>query len=152
MTDLTSKNDLASREYWEERAKNSGPRLNAVLVDTRAQRHEDYIKKFLSQFKNMTALDVACGYGRFAECFDNYMGIDFSQNFIDMAEARNPGKKFRCMDAHTGDVGKYDIVFAVISLTSLKQTPEQFFERWKDHAKFAVFVFEVERFYFFPKL
>lgn len=152
MTDFTSKNDLASRDYWEDRAKDKGAKLEAVFVDVRAQGHENYIKTFLSKFRDMSALDVACGYGRFADCFENYTGIDFSQNFIDMAQKANPEKNFKCVDAHTVELGKYDIVFSVISLSSLKQTPEEFYEKWKDTAKFAIFVFEVDRFYFYPKL
>ena len=57
--------NLTSNSYWEDRAKQYQDSLEAVLVDVKAQRHEDIVKNFLSRFSSMSALDVACGYGRF---------------------------------------------------------------------------------------
>lgn len=123
------------------------------MVDVKAQRHEDIVKNFLSRFSSMSAIDVACGYGRFSCCFENYIGIDFCKEFIDIAQRNNPNKRFFCVDAHSEvDLFQADIVFSVISLSSLDMTPQEFNQRWKDNARFAVMVFELDTFYIFPKL
>ena len=100
----------------------------------------------------MKALDVACGYGRFSECFYKYTGIDFCEEFINIAKERNPGKNFYVANAHEGTEETYDIIFSVIALSSLNMTAQQFNEKWKDKAKYAVIVFEIDEFYFFPKI
>lgn len=111
------------------------------------------VKDILSTFKNMSALDVACGYGRFAECFKEYTGIDFCEEFIVVAKRDNPNKLFICVDAHSeNSIEPVDIVFSVISLSSLNMTPQEFNEKWNRYAKYAVMVFEVDEFFIFPKL
>jgi len=39
-------------------------------------------------------LDAACGYGRLAHNFKNYVGVDFSPDFIAEAKKLNPSKEF----------------------------------------------------------
>ncbi|MBP7119006.1 class I SAM-dependent methyltransferase [Candidatus Woesebacteria bacterium] len=144
--------ELTSKTYWEERAKEYKSNINSVLVDRRALGHEKIVKEYLSPYKNLSALDVACGYGRFSTCFDNYTGIDFCEEFINIAKDKFKDKKFECVDAHETNIDQYDIVFAVIAMSSLNMTPQEFNAYYKDYAKVAVMVFELDTFYIFPKL
>lgn len=100
----------------------------------------------------MSAIDIACGYGRFSTCFEKYKGIDFCDEFIKIAKEKYPGKDFESLDAHETDIDQYDIVFAVIAMSSLSMTPQEFNDKYKDYARYAVMVFEVDTFYIFPKL
>ncbi len=144
--------DRTSNEYWEKRSETYKDNINSVLVDNVALIHEKAVKDFLKRFGSMSALDVACGYGRFADCFDDYTGIDFCKNFIEIAKKNKPSKRFILGDAHQGVDGTFDIVFAVIALSSLNMTAKEFNDKWKHKARYGVIVLEVEEFYFFPKL
>lgn len=39
-------------------------------------------------------LDAGCGYGRMSELFNNYLGVDFSPDFIKLASEKYPNKDF----------------------------------------------------------
>lgn len=143
---------LASKDFWESRSSEYKSNINSVLIDRKAIGHQETVKKFLSPFKAMSAVDVACGYGRFSDCFDKYTGIDFCEKFIEIAKEKNPGKNFVLANAHTYDFEPVDIVFSVISLSSLIMTPWDFNDKFKDKAKYAVMVFELNDFYIFPKI
>ena len=39
-------------------------------------------------------LDAGCGYGRLAPLIDEYVGVDFSSDFIDIAKKKYPNKTF----------------------------------------------------------
>lgn len=39
-------------------------------------------------------LDAGCGYGRSSVYFDDYVGVDFSPDFIAKAKSKYPGKTF----------------------------------------------------------
>ena len=96
-------------------------------------------------------LDVACGPGRFAQIFEKYVGIDFSEGMLKVAREKNPTKRFEQIDVRTEKIeGKFDIVFEVISLSSLKMTPEQFYGKWKGVAREFVICFEPDKFDIFP--
>lgn len=119
-----------------------------VLADTRAGKHDEMVRSFLKQFSNNSALEISCGFGRMANEIPDYRGIDFSEEMI--RRANNP--KCIVADAHEYLPDKnYDVIFEVISLSSLNQTPTEFFERWKKYANKYVICFEVDTFYIFPK-
>jgi ubiquinone/menaquinone biosynthesis C-methylase UbiE len=44
--------------------------------------------------KDDKVLDAGCGYGRWADKFDNYVGVDFSPDFIERAKKKYPNKEF----------------------------------------------------------
>lgn len=93
--------------------------------------------------------DICCGYGQFASLFrpDKYVGIDFSEEMVKLAEQKNPGYDFALGDIRTMPFSSVrDIIFEVNSLHSLKWTPEQFFERFKPFAKVAVACLEADQF------
>ena len=141
--------DLTSKTYWNERAKQYGATLDGVLVDVKAKKHELLVKDVLRPFKDGSGLDIACGYGRFSDCFTDYTGVDFSEEMTKL------GNNLITADVHS-DLSwareSYDVVFCVIALSSLKMTPQEFNEKFKHLAKKAVMVFELDEFYIFPKL
>jgi len=51
-------------------------------------------KKILGQYRDKKVLDAGCGYGRSSEWFTNYVGIDFSPDFIEKAKELYPDKEF----------------------------------------------------------
>jgi hypothetical protein len=116
-----------------------------VMADVKATEHERRVKTFLQLWKDKDVLDVCCGYGRFAEGMNNYEGFDFSEEFV--RQANHPHVYLG--DAHEDIEGMWDVVFESISLSSLKMTPEQFYEKWKHKAREYVACFELDRFYIF---
>jgi ubiquinone/menaquinone biosynthesis C-methylase UbiE len=44
--------------------------------------------------KDANVLDAGCAYGRWADLFENYIGIDLSPDFIKLAEGKHKDKKF----------------------------------------------------------
>ena len=141
--------DLTSKSYWSKRAKKYGAELDCVLVDYRAEEHQKLVEAILEPYKGLSVLDVACGYGRFSPLFKHYTGIDFCSEMIMLAKDKYPDKRF----LEASDIGEtFDVVFAVIALSSLKMTPQEFNDKWKAKANKAVMVFEVDTFYIFPKL
>lgn len=141
--------NLADKTYWNERAKEYGATLNGVLLDVRAEEHEKQVKKILELYKNCSALDVACGYGRFSDCFTDYTGVDFCEEMTKL------GKNLIIADIHK-DLSwarpSYDIIFCVIALSSLKMTPQEFNDKFQPLVSKMIIVFELNEFYFFPKV
>lgn len=119
-----------------------------LFEDGRFDEYERRVKELLYAWEDYRVLDVACGYGRFAPIFEDYTGIDFSSEMVALAEKKNPGKTFVCEDAKRVNLGhkKYDIVFEVNSLKSLDMTPEEFFEKYYDHARIAIACLEADQF------
>lgn len=54
--------------------------------------HERIIKKYIKEDDKV--LDAGCAYGRSSVLFNNYVGIDFSPDFIELAKKKYPNKKF----------------------------------------------------------
>ena len=55
--------------------------------------HMKIINELIDTKKDMV-LDAGCGYGRMAPYFDNYVGLDFSPDFIDIAKHNYKDKDF----------------------------------------------------------
>lgn len=141
--------NLTSKSYWNKRAIEHGAELSCVLVDHRAEDHQKLVEAILEPYKGLHVLDVACGYGRFSPMFKNYTGIDFCPEMVTLARNTYAEKRF----LETKDIDEtFDVIFAVISLSSLNITAQEFNDKWKDKAKVAVMVFEIDTFYIFPKL
>ena len=140
---------LTSKSYWNKRALEYGASLSCVLVDYRVDIHQKLVEGILEPYKGLHVLDVACGYGRFSPMFKNYTGIDFCPEMITLARNTYPDKRF----LEATDIDEtFDVIFAVISLSSLNITAQEFNDKWKDKAKVAVMVFELDTLYIFPKL
>lgn len=84
--------------FWKERIERSkhGREHYSVYITTDEDWkylngvHEELLKKECTG----KVLDAGCGYGRWSVLFDDYVGVDFSQDFIDIAKEKYPNKKF----------------------------------------------------------
>jgi SAM-dependent methyltransferase len=94
-----------SPEFWKTRldlAKKQGKLhysvylANDSLWDRIYDIHLGIFKKEIP--KGAKVLDIGCGYGRMAQLFTNYTGIDISPDFIALAKELNPDKKFLVAD------------------------------------------------------
>ena len=124
-----------------------------LFRDPRFQEYESRTRATLLTWSDYTVLDACCGYGRFANVFqkDKYLGFDFSQEMIKIAEAENPEYQFFQSDVRQQEKlkDKYEIVFEVNSLHCMGLSPEQFFEKYKEYAKKIVACLEADRFTIF---
>lgn len=85
-------------EFWKDRIdRASGEREHhSVYVTTPADwaaigvAHRAILEKLVSG----KVLDAGCGYGRVSEWVDDYTGVDFSPDFVALARAKYPGKRF----------------------------------------------------------
>lgn len=83
-------------EFWKDRLQKAKEIKNikfsvytGIFPD---EEHKKIIREHIS--KDASVIDVGCGYGRCADWFDNYVGIDFSPDFIKEARSLSPNKKF----------------------------------------------------------
>ena len=92
-------------QFWKERielAKKQGKLhysvylANDTLWKTIYDAHKEVIEKVIP--KESKVLDLGCGYGRMSPLFDNYIGVDFSPEFIEEAKELYPDKKFLIAD------------------------------------------------------
>lgn len=87
--------------FWKERIqeakKNNKLHYSVYIAHDRlwqkvCKTHEEIIKKEIKEGEKV--LDVGCGYGRLSPMFSNYVGVDFSPDFIQEAKSLYPDKKF----------------------------------------------------------
>lgn len=65
---------------------------NDFLWETINNSHRDILHRIIS--RNSKVLDAGCGYGRWSNRFNNYIGVDFSPDFIKIAKEKYPNKTF----------------------------------------------------------
>lgn len=150
LNNMDEPNERTRKDYWEKRVEeNQDDLLGMVMVHQHARRHEDLVYGVLNSLGDMSVLDIACGYGRFSRAFSagKYTGIDFSEKMIELANRLNPGKTFLLNSAHDADLPAADVVFEVISLSSLDLTPIEFFEKYQHLARRMLICFEFDQFY-----
>lgn len=70
----------------------ASPALWKKIYDT----HVEIIDREIP--KQSKVLDIACGYGRMSPLFENYLGVDFSPDFIKEAKKLYPTKSFEVQD------------------------------------------------------
>lgn len=86
-------------EFWKERIDTAKKDQFTVYVCGEEmwkninETHKNILLETIP--KNAIVLDAGCGYGRWSELFDNYIGVDFSPDFIEMAKKRYPNKDFQ---------------------------------------------------------
>lgn len=87
-------------EFWKERIQTAPVEHYSVFVtDEKEWRHiEETHKKIIGEHINGSVLDAGCGYGRASEWFSEYLGIDFSPDFILKAKEKYPNKSFEVQD------------------------------------------------------
>lgn len=94
--------------YWKDRISEYGsirPHYSVWIgddIDSINRIHKEFIKSNIPAGKEV--LDIGCGYGRMSEFMNRYryVGVDFSQDFIDMANKMYPGKSFVVGDILNG--------------------------------------------------
>lgn len=86
------------RTYWNKRAASDGVRATGHGKYTLAGQDERYKiqKKFVFAYcpRHLRTLDYGCGIGRFAEDFEHYLGVDFTESLLVIARRRCPEAKF----------------------------------------------------------
>ena len=97
--------EIDTQEFWKKRitlAKRENKLhysvflANDTLWNRLLEAHLEVIKKFIKLEDKV--LDAGCGYGRMAQYFPNYTGIDFSEDFINEAKRLYPDKLFEQED------------------------------------------------------
>lgn len=106
-------------EFWKERIDHAQKEHYSVYVTGENdwkrinKAHEEIFEKEVKGTDRV--LDAGCGYGRWANRFSNYVGIDFSPDFIAKAKNNFPDKDFRVMDMKKLDFKdkEFDVAFCV---------------------------------------
>lgn len=87
-------------EFWKARLERAEEtKLHYSVYEVRDPEWEQILKSHLENltpYFNSKVLDAGCGYGRLSEYFIDYMGVDFSPEFIAKAQHLFPSKKFLC--------------------------------------------------------
>lgn len=94
-------------KFWKQRlddAKTKYPLHYSVFITNHDswnkinKNHQEILRKEISQTDKV--VDLGCAYGRSSEMFEcaEYVGVDFSPDFIEEAKKRYPNKKFLVAD------------------------------------------------------
>jgi len=90
--------------FWKERikrAKKEKIQYSVYLAnDSTWKDIEAKHKEITQKICKGKVLDAGCGYGRMSEWFDDYLGVDFSPDFIEWAKELYPDKKFEIADLY----------------------------------------------------
>jgi len=109
--------------FWKERIEGAkkGREHYSVYVTSDGdwkklnQVHKDILAKVVSG----KVLDAGCGYGRTSEWIDDYVGVDFSPDFIALAQKNYPNKEFVQADLRELPFGNEEFDWAIC--TSIKE-------------------------------
>lgn len=115
------KEDRTDPVYWNWRVKSHAHVEKQMIwygaID-KYDRLTRLVDNVLSTFKDCKVLDVGCGYGRFAHNFkpENYLGVDFSEEMIKLAQSKYPNYKFLVADVREWKpTERFDVVFEVMA-------------------------------------
>ncbi len=99
---------------------------NEALVRERNRLETEKLLPFLSLDKHSKVLDIACGIGRWADALpdtiEEYCGIDFSEELIEIANSRNTKKNFSFLEGAANETetvlkrngkGTYNVVLLI---------------------------------------
>lgn len=85
-------------QFWKKRIETAQSEHYSVYVihEQGWKRINDIHNQLFDEIipKDAKVLDAGCGYGRWSEKFNNYVGVDFSPDFIDKAKGKYPNKTF----------------------------------------------------------
>ena len=85
-------------DFWKERIDNAArPHYSVYVIHDQGwkriyETHARIIERLIP--KDAKVLDAGCGYGRMSPLFKNYVGVDFSPDFIEWAKRDYPQKEF----------------------------------------------------------
>lgn len=92
-------------EFWKDRIDTAvKPHYSVYVMHEQGWNrinmiHDELIDNHIP--KDAKVLDAGCAYGRWSEKFENYVGVDFSPDFIEKAKSKYPLKEF-----HVGNLKK----------------------------------------------
>jgi ubiquinone/menaquinone biosynthesis C-methylase UbiE len=93
---------IDKKEFWKERIEKAKRGREHYSVYITSDGDWDYLNKAHEQILKKEGvgrvLDAGCGYGRWSVLFKNYVGVDFSADFIEIAKSKYPDKEFRVAD------------------------------------------------------
>jgi ubiquinone/menaquinone biosynthesis C-methylase UbiE len=106
-------------EFWRDRIKTAQKESFSVYVTSEKdwnrinEAHKTILESEIRPGQRV--LDAGCGYGRWAYLFDDYVGVDFSPDFIELAQSKHPDKKFIQADLKRlpFDDESFDVAFCV---------------------------------------
>lgn len=102
---------IDQHSFWKERIDNATVEHYSVYICPEST-WEDINKCHLETMQEHLKgkiLDAGCGYGRWSQHFDDYVGVDFSPDFIELAKKKYPGKTF--LQADLRELPFYDKEF-----------------------------------------
>lgn len=109
--------------FWKDRIDKAkkGVEHYSVYICQEAmwERINQVHKEILQKECSGKVLDAGCGYGRWSELFDDYLGVDFSPDFIAEAKAKYPNKDF--IVGNLKDLPFKDKTFDVAFCVSIKR-------------------------------
>lgn len=86
------------KDYWIKRSSIQGKETVGFCGNNLNEQDREYEEKtsFVLPWVNHQAitLDYGCGVGRWSWMFDNYIGVDLTQNLLNIAIKENPTKKY----------------------------------------------------------
>lgn len=139
---------IGTPEYWDHRVKTASDKMTMIMRDNRLFEYTEKVNEVLSAWKDKSAIDVCCGYGRYSPHFEKYLGLDFSLEMITLARQEYPGKHFEQVDIKTYLPPASNLIFEVNSLHCLGMTPEDFYKLFGKHAS-IIACLEMDKFTIF---
>lgn len=110
-------------DFWKDRithAKKTKEHFSVYITKDEHWNHINEVhREILLKECSGKVLDAGCGYGRWSELFDNYVGVDFSPDFIEEARKKYLDKSFKVADLKKlpFKAKEFDVAFCV----SIKQ-------------------------------
>lgn len=122
-----------------------------IFLDGRRAEYWRRVRLQLGQWavQDLNVLDVACGFGKFADVFVplNYVGIDFSDEMIALAKKEKALYHFERTDVKEWKPpGTFDVIYEINSLRSLGLTADGFVNLFRPYATMAIATLEADEF------
>lgn len=135
--------EYTTQEYWNKRVINEKHNLKDLIFnDDYRNQYWNNVDKFLEVYKDYSVADIGCGYGRFAKHFKEYLGVDFSDEMLKLAQEQNPDKNFIKGRVLEPLPQKYDIIFENNCCHSFQVGRQDFIDYYKQFANVAVITIE----------
>ena len=105
-------------EFWKQRIDTAQKEHYSVYVagdnlwEAIRLIHQEIIDDHIKDTDRV--LDAGCGYGRWSPHFDNYVGVDFSPDFIVKAKKKYPEKEFMVADLKDLPFKKKEFDWAIV--------------------------------------
>lgn len=117
---MLKEHDIIS--YWKTRSSIQGDRTVGYAGKDINQQDINYEirKKFIFTYcpNNLRTLDYGCGTGRYSEEFNNYIGMDITDNLLNIARDNHPHRHFILLNKPflNGIIFDFDLFFTATVL------------------------------------